>query len=214
MPYIHYYQHKYKAQMKKQLTSVFYSVLILFSFVSRAFAVTTPSFPSCANPQGSLKVSYSEGTHGIVGSMDTYTGKDAVYTLTEETTTQCFCSKDGAGIQTNWWVASSLTEDEISILKNQDWIYVPNGNLWGLRNDPYLAKNINYSCLPGENDNNNKNNSQNSSSDDGIGGGDVLGESGDILGLAATGNSFQVYLAFILGIGLTTLGIYRFKHSK
>lgn len=181
--------------------------LIIFALIFQTYArpvlaISTPSFPSCANPQGTTKASYSEGTHGIVGSGTTYTGKDTVYTLTDDTLTQCFCSADGSGIQTNWWKASSLSENDITVLKSEGWIYVPAGDLWGLAASPYLAKNINYSCLPGSS----------------VGGSpQVLGEGtggGEVLGLAATGDSLLVYSSFLLGAILLLIGLQRIRHHR
>lgn len=194
-----------------KIFSLFLVFSMLISFAKPAFAVTIPSFPACANPQGSLKVSYSEGVHGIVGSGATYTGKDTVYTLSDDTVTQCFCGADGNGIQTNWWKASSLSESEINILKADGWHYVPTGSVWGLAVDPYVAKNVSYNCLQNTSTTSTSNSS---TSDNGVGGGEVLGESsGEVLGLAATGDSILVYLSFILGLILTYLGVKRFKQA-
>ncbi len=192
------------------LTTILASSLFLAT-LSPALAVSTPTFPSCANPQGQIKVTYSDGTHGIAGSTSTYTGRDAVYTLSDDTVTQCFCSTDGQGIQTNWWKASSLSDEEINILKADGWIYIPAGNLWGLAEAPYVAKNINYSCLSGGSSNggstsSSSNNSSGSVLGDGIGGGDP---EGDVLGLAATGDAILVYGSFAIGIVLLWLGIKR-----
>lgn len=186
----------------KKITFWLLFVSLFIASTSPALAVSAPSFPSCANPQGSIKVSYSDGTHGIVGSGATYTGKDAVYTLSDDTVTQCFCGADGNGIQTNWWKASSLTEDQVNILKSEGWVYVPAGNLWGLANAPYVAKNSNYSCLPGSV------NGSSISQDNGTGG---AYEDGDVLGLAATGDSVLVYGSFVLGGILVLIGIRRIK---
>lgn len=194
--------------MKKKiivLSSLFY---LLVSTATPAFAVTKPSFPACANPQGTTKVSYADGTHGIVGSTATYTGKDAVYTLSDDTVTQCFCSADGVGIQTNWWKASSLTEEEINILKSEGWFYIPAGNLWGLDQAPYVAQNISYSCLPGSSSSSSSSSNNSSSQDNGTGGGDP---EGSVLGLAATGNIATVYAAFILATTFLFLGLRKSK---
>jgi len=162
-------------------------VLGAFTLTSTVKAVTTPSFPACVNPQGTLKVSYSQGTHGIVGNTGTYTGSDAVYTLSEDTLSQCFCAEDGNGIQSNWWKVTSLTQDDIQVLKNDGWFYVPNGSLWGLTQDAYMVQNSNYSCR-GD-----------------TGGGDILASSTtsapDVLGLATTGNSVTI-------LGLATIGLF------
>lgn len=185
------------------------TILALVSqiIVSPVLAVTTPTFPSCANPQGTTKVSYSEGTHGIVGSGATYTGKDTVYTLTDDTLTQCFCSSDGQGIQTNWWKASALTENEINILKSEGWIYVPAGLLWGLADSPYVAKNTSYSCLPAQAGLPGAIGGVSDTVYDGIGGGEVLG-------LAATGDSILVYSSFLIGAILLLVGLRRLHHNS
>ena len=165
--------------------------------------LTLPTFPSCANPEGSVQASYSDGTHGIVGSSDTYIGRDVVYTLSDQTVTQCFCSVDNQGIQTNWWVASSLSDSQLSVLKSEGWHYVPAGNLWGLSSVPYIAQNIAYSCQ----------------------GGSTLGATttsdtvpssnadGEVLGLAATGDSLLVYAVFILAAILLFFGIHRLSRG-
>lgn len=194
--------------MLKIIFSVLSFISLALSMAAPAYAVTTPTFPSCANPQGEVKVSYSEGTHGIVGSTATYTGRDTVYTLSDNSLTQCFCDKDGLGIQTNWWKASSLTESEIEILKADGWYYLPTGNLWGLAQDPYLAKNYNYSCLP-SGSNTPSSNSSSVQGDNGIGG----GEEGEVLGLAATGNSLTLILVFSLGLAFILLGAKHVKKS-
>src|SRR5438105_1101896 len=106
----------------KSVISAFILVLSLFVFSGQAFAYQVPQFPSCANPQGTLKVNYDSGTHGIAGKTDSFSGKDSVYTISPEALTQCFCSTNGQGIQTNWWKVSSLTESEINLLKSQGWI--------------------------------------------------------------------------------------------
>jgi hypothetical protein len=196
--------------MKKTILVLFLFTFLQLSVVSPVFAISTPSFPSCANPQGVVRASYSEGVHGIVGSSATYTGSDAVYTLSDDTVTQCFCSVNGAGIQTNWWKASALSEEQLKILESLGWIYVPNGNLWGLAEDPYITKNSNFNCLPGASSTPTIHNTV--SEDNGTGGGDVLGETtGSVLGLAATGDSLLVYSSFLLGIVFLYIGISRIK---
>jgi hypothetical protein len=198
--------------MKKSIWNQIFFTIFYFFVASPVYAISTPTFPSCVSPQGSIKVSYSSGTHGIVGSGETYTGTDAVYTLTQDTLTQCFCSSTGEGIQTNWWKASSLSESEVNVLKSLGWIYVPAGQLWGLEVAPYVALNSKYSCLPGSSSNTSSGDS-NRGHGDGTGGGEVLGvDTGDILGLAATGNIYLVYLSFVLGFGLTFIGIQRIRN--
>lgn len=162
-------------------------------------AATIPSFPACSNPQGALKVKYDSGTHGIVGNTQDFKGSDTVYQLTAETLTQCFCPENGEGIQTNWWKAATLTQDEINSYKNQGWNYIPDGSLWGLDKAPYLAINSSYSC---------KSNTQER----------ALGASSSVtdrvLGLANSGN-LRIMYGF-LGLGLITLlsGLFLADYSK
>jgi len=180
--------------------------LLLVLFVLDAFsligpkevkALTPPEFPACSNPQGTLKVKYDSGTHGIVGETGTFTGSDSVYDVDEDQTLQCFCSENGDGTQTNWWKISSLTQDEIDTLKVLGWFFVPSGAPWGLSSDPYMAFNSTYACRGGN--------------------GVVLAQStstGSVLGLASTGNI--VYLLVLALAGLLSLitGIFLRKISK
>lgn len=162
-------------------------VILLSVSASQAFAVVPPTFPVCSNPQGTLKASYDSGTHGVPGNSSNFTGKDSVYTLSSDTLVQCLCADNGQGVQTNWWKVSSLTADEIAILISQGWTQVPDGSAWGLDQAPYLAKNLNFACFPG------------------TGGPDVLGVStGDVLGLATTGNAAFIFSVILAG--LTFLG--------
>ena len=174
----------------------FFLVTVIFTRTS--YAVTTPTFPTCANPQGVLKVSYSTGSHGIVGVNTEQKGSDSVYTLSDGTLMQCFCSDDGSGIQTNWWKVSLLTDAQIKVLKIQGWFYVPNGALWGLSEAPYMAYNSSYSCrgIGG-----------------GTGGGEILAASTQlpvVLGLAGTGTT-RMILGFTLG-GIILLILARMLH--
>lgn len=129
--------------------AVIFILLVIFSlslFVSGVSAVETPSFPVCANPTGTIKANYQSGEHGIAGRTQNYSGSDTVYQVTDNTLLQCFCPESKNGIQTNWLKASGYTEDDIQVLKNQGWVYIPNGSLWGLDESAYLAKNIDYDC--------------------------------------------------------------------
>ena len=188
--------------MKKIFFTILSFIYLSIQFSTIAFAVTVPTFPSCAAPQGEVKVSYSEGTHGIVGSGQTYTGSDTVYRLSDSALTQCFCDKNGNGIQTNWWKVDLLSESELDILRNDGWYYIPNGSIWGLTPSPYVAKNYTYTCLPGSNGSVSNSNSINHELSTGTGGGD-----GDILGLAATGNMLSLILSLGLGLILLFLGL-------
>lgn len=155
------------------------------------FAIDTPDFPACANPQGTKIVDVGFGTHGIVGDQNTYTGADKVWLQDNGNLMQCFCSVTANGIQTNWWRVSSLTESELSILKADGWIYVPSGAPWGLSDSEYMAKNNGFSCV-------------------GSYGGGNSGSSnslvGQVLGLAFTGNIAYVYAFLGAGMFLITLG--------
>ncbi len=112
--------------------------------------VSVPSFPGCPNPGGQLKVSYSTGTHGIPG-VGEFSGSDSVYTLSDTTLVQCFCSPTNAGTQTNWWKVSSLSHEQVAQLRSEGWIFIPTGADWGLEDLPYLAKNIAFNCSTGSN---------------------------------------------------------------
>ena len=189
--------------------------LILLSMFSapRALAQTVPSFPTCANPQGTVTASYSEGDHGIPGNTETNTGSDTVYTLGEETTMQCFCADNGDGTQTNWWHAASLTEEEIQVLKNAGWVVVPNGALWGLAEGEWLTFNSPYACPKSD-----------GSGESGNTSGTVLAAStdtGNVLGLASTGNIVIIYalagfgaLSILIGFLLRRLSLPHESRTK
>lgn len=200
--------------MKISFKNKFIVFLLSLSFLAggaiapQAFAVAVPNFPACANPQGTVKATYDTGTHGVPGDNASYTGKDTVYTLTNDTLLQCLCTDDGKGIQTNWWKVSSLSENEIKILENSGWIFVSNGLAWGLDNAPYLAQNIAFSCAVEQ------------GSQGGVGGGhvsdgrsdgrtDSLGgkPSGQVLGFAFTGNSPIILSIASLGLILIGFGL-------
>ena len=169
--------------------SIILSAIVLLLSAQSIYALAIPTFPSCINPQGEKIVYYSDGVHGVPADSTTYTGSDAVYRVSDTTLLQCLCLDDGRGIQTNWWKAGTLTQAEINSQINNEWKYVPNGLAWGLTDDPYLIKNISYSCL-------NK-----TSGNGGVGGGSVLG-------LASTGNITTIIFYSISGIVLILVGLY------
>lgn len=186
--------------MKGFIQSVFAVLLVVVSALSvakSANAATTPNFPSCIAPTGSLKVNYDSGVHGIPGDSNTYTGKDSVYTISENALTQCFCPTNGAGIQTNWVKAGVYSENDVKVLTAQGWIYVPTGKVWGLEDTPYLAKNESYSCRGSETRvggaSDSKSNSSNNSG---------------VLGLASTGNFTVLVGSAILGAIFLLVGIF------
>lgn len=188
------------AMLGRKLLFLTVLVFILLSdSASRAFAITTPTFPSCVNPQGTLKTSYDSGTHGVPGNTSTFTGKDSVYTLSNDTLMQCLCADNGQGVQTNWWKVSNLTTDEVAVLVSQGWTQIPDGSAWGLEATPYLAKNSNFACFPG------------------TGGPEVLGAStsnSDVLGLATTGNAAFILSVILAGITFLGLGSFLNKIKK
>jgi hypothetical protein len=192
-------------------------VILLSAFARPAFAVTTPTFPVCANPQGEIKVTYTDGVHGVPGDTTTYSGQDTVYTLSDTTLTQCLCTVNGGGIQTNWWKVSSLTRSEKNILINQGWILIPDGSAWGLQAAPYLAQNTSFSCATSTSNSGNPGGPGDGLSDgrsdgrsDGLSSSPqaVLGVSTQaVLGLASTGNIAFILTVVILGIVLLSGGI-------
>lgn len=178
--------------MSHYIRSIIFSVLAFWvistyspGLHSVVIAQTVPSFSSCTNPQGSVKADNPSGTHGIVGESGNYSGSDTVYRLSGDTLTQCFCSQNNQGIQTNWWKITSLSPGDIAVLEREGWIYVPNGKLWGLDEGAYLAKNAPYVCSGGR-----------------VGGASATNV-GDVLGLATTGN--MPLLLGLLAIGLLSL---------
>lgn len=163
------------------------SIILLVSLTYSVLAIEAPTFPSCLNPQGTLKVKYGSGVHGIVGDTREFRGSDAVYTVSNGRLFQCFCPDTGSeGIQTNWWKVASLSQTEINDFTRQGWILVEDGSLWGLDKDPYLAKNVKYICK-------------------GLGG---IG-GGEVLGLASTGSIDSIiYESFLVSIGLGLLLVW------
>jgi hypothetical protein len=175
-------------------------ILFLFLFASVAYAYETPTFPTCSNPSGDLKVNYETGEHAIVGESSLRSGSDSVYWLSNQNALQCFCPDQGMGIQTNWWKIVDLTQENIDGLTKQGWNFIASGRDWGLAADPYLTKNIDYTCNPGGNDNSNGTG----------GGGETLssstGTGGSVLGLAGTGDNAK-YIGFLaLGVSLALAG--------
>ena len=177
-----------------RLKLFFSSIFILLSS-SPILALEEPKFTLCANPSGQIQVSWQEGVHGIVGRSQTYLGEDTVYRLSETTLTQCFCSDEGVGIQTDWWELP-LEGNELPS-EASGWIYVPDGSVWGLAETSYFARNTDYTCLP-------ESQLQNQS--------EILGESGrggEVLGLAATGGTLDLILIFTFGLWLILLALKR-----
>jgi len=106
-----------------------------------------------------------------------------------------------------------LTQDEIDSLVSKGWKYVPNGLAWGLTDDPYLVKNLTYSCLTTTSNGGTGGGGgagSSSSSSSGAQSGSVSGLStyGSILGLASTGNIKTIIFFNISGITLILFGLY------
>ena len=167
------------------IASMFFGLaLVLLASATKVDAVVTPSFPSCLAPQGTKNVEYLDGTHGVPGQYGENRGSDRVYSLTDTTLLQCLCREDGSGIQTNWWKVSSLTEDEINEFRRLGWVYVPDGQLWGLDASAYMALNTDYACTAQ--------------------GGQILATStSNVLGLAATGDKLPIW--YLTPVGVTAL---------
>lgn len=201
--------------MKKFIRSLVFAGTLLAVSTQTVFAATPPNFPSCSAPQGSVIASYPSGTHGVPGNSSELTGSDTVYVVSEAATLQCFCSDNGSGIQTNWWKATGLTENEISVLTAQGWVYIPDGSVWGLDKAPYLALSAAYSCKQGGTGGGGGSSSNNNSSSSNIGGGQVLSaETGEVLGLADTGNIVKIYAVFTAAFITFGLASYFLKKAS
>jgi hypothetical protein len=184
------------AGFTQKFVSVILAVISVLTMAQIAHAATTPNFPTCIAPSGSVKANYDNGTHGIVGDTNTYTGKDTVYTISDNALTQCFCPGNGAGIQTNWVKAGIFSENDQKVLIAQGWIYIPTGKVWGLEDVAYLAKNESFSCR---------------GTDSKVAGASATNshknEAGNVLSLASTGNFSFLLGTFILSIIFLAGGI-------
>ncbi|OGM19478.1 hypothetical protein A2685_00710 [Candidatus Woesebacteria bacterium RIFCSPHIGHO2_01_FULL_37_10] len=138
--------------MNKRI-NLFLAVLLLLLVTSVTAYVkaqtSAPSFPSCREktPPGDV-ASYGYGWHQIVGESILREGSDNVYSLSSGNYLQCFCPVNGnEGVQTNWWSAEGLTQEEINSFVSQGWIF-ENGLMWNLGDKGYLAKNNSLNCGP------------------------------------------------------------------
>ena len=187
-----YHEHKLAGA-----SSILLALLLLaFVFAGVASAQTPPDFPACSNPQGTLDKNYTSGIHGVVGDPNTYSGADGVYGVDAVRTLQCFCSDAGNGIQTNWWRVGSLTQDEIDTLVKLGWNYVPDGSVWGLNSEAYMAKNSPYAC----------GGSSSSQTRGAVLAAASTSTSGSVLGLASTGEALTFYGLIVLGFASILLG--------
>lgn len=128
---------------------LFLIALFLLCATSAQAASTQATFTSCTNPQGTTVASYADGVHGIAGDSATHTGSDAVFQISSTQYTQCFCDGEN-GTQTNWLNVKDMSFDVINQWEKQGWIYIPDGSLWGLDADPYLAFNMPFACPTGK----------------------------------------------------------------
>jgi hypothetical protein len=185
--------------------------------------IPKPTFPKCSTPQGQTVVYHITGVHGIPGDSGTYTGSDEVFRLTEDTLTQCFCSINDDGIQSNWWKVSSLTIDEVEELVALGWVYIPNGALWGLDEAPYMVQNTRYDCDPedpkdddDDDDDDKDDNDEDDDDDERIG--SILGMSdqrfGQVLGLATTGNLVLIALLSTISGYFFALALFLIKKAR
>ncbi len=163
---------------KRTVFGLVFVCFAFFAFKVPVWAVTAPDFPSCTSLSGEVLVSYNEGAHGIVANEGEFVGKDAVYIVKDSNLVQCFCADSGKGVQTNWWKQNSLTEAQVSLLRDLGWIYVPSGFPWGLEDTPYFAKNSDYSCLSST-DNGSSNGGGGGQTGGGVGGGNPSAPSCD-----------------------------------
>ncbi len=132
--------------LKKSLITVLSLPILFTSFAQPAFAMSVPEFGSCLNPQVAASQVNTGNNHGVIGKSGNYSGTDTIYSLSNGNVMQCLCPDSGNGVQTNWLKASSFSQSDIDVLKNQGWIYVATGSSWGLEDVPYLAKNSDYAC--------------------------------------------------------------------
>lgn len=197
------------------LTIFIASLLLVFIWVPsvKAEYQIPSSFTSCHNPVGAIKADYPVGEHAIVGVIGLKTGSDKVFAVGEDNYTQCFCPTTGStGVKTNWLAAGQISKEDQNVLITQGWVYIANGADWGLSNQPYLAKNTEFSCSGG-----NESQGGGGGTSEGDRGSSGQGGGGEVLGistLADTASDFtkyQVLLTILLAIGLI---IYGYKIQK
>lgn len=189
----------YNTHMK--IVSGVFITLVIASLFSpmQSFAVTVPPFSSCLNPQGTTVASYSTGTHGIVGDMSEHTGSDSVYLQDNGNLVQCFCPTNGNGIQTNWLKASAVSQNDVNVLINSGWTYIPDGSAWGLDPVAYLAQNTSFACQGTSNGGSGSTgggSSSNNSSDPGTSTGVAQAAATSLHNLANTGDMQAIVYVF------------------
>jgi len=144
----------------KRLNSIYQSSLTVLSAVafmtsvglmpaSNVLANEVPSFPGCTTLTTNTGnwSSQLDGTHHIPGQEAPIAGVDNVYFISNDNFVQCLCPVEGNGIQTVWWNADQLSDEEKNSYVSQGWFKL-SGSDWNLRNHSYLAKNSEYNCKP------------------------------------------------------------------
>jgi hypothetical protein len=189
-------------------------IVLLVCKTSPAQAVMDPPLFSCLQPIGTLTSSYSIGVHGIPGDGRTYSGSDRVFSIDQSHVLQCFCPSDSSnGIQSNWWRVNELTPEDQDFFIRRGWVFVPNGQPWGLAESPYLVKNDSFQCQESGRGGQGGGDSSTTSTTDGSTstadqkanrGGSILG----ISSLANTGSAQKIMLLYGVGI-LSALLAYR-----
>ncbi len=206
------------------MQTVFASFILLFLIgflwapLARAEYEIPTSFTSCHNPVGEVKADYPTGKHAIVGVVGLKSGSDKVFAVGNDNYTQCYCPTTGQiGIKTNWLAAGQISKEDQNVLITQGWVYIPNGANWGLSNQPYLAKNIEFICSEGGHDSpggggGTSEGGGGNISGQGSGGGEVLGIS-TLAGTSSNYTKYQVILTILLAIGLIVYG-YKIQKTK
>ncbi|HSA83531.1 MAG TPA: hypothetical protein VLF20_01440 [Patescibacteria group bacterium] len=114
--------------MRHILVSIVFLFVFLFAFIGSVSAIVFPDFGSCLNPRIAASQVNSGTNHGVVGSSTAYSGTDSIYRLSDGNVLQCLCQDNGDGIQTIWFRASSMTQEDSAYLLANGWIYVPTGS--------------------------------------------------------------------------------------
>ena len=143
----------FKISKLQNLTS---ALVLVFAFTVLGFFgvsllaqanVNPPSFSTCQSFYGTDGdfASHETGTHQIVGG-GLLEGFDNVYSQDGGNYLQCYCPVEGEdGIQTVWWLADDLSEEDVNYYKAMGWFY-ENGLQWNLGDHWYLAKNSASVC--------------------------------------------------------------------
>lgn len=200
---------------KKSIALTAITASLFVSAASPVYANSVPEFGSCVNPQWSKTQENHGSNHGVV-NVGTFSGVDSIY-ASGGNALQCLCTDTGEGYQTNWLKASDYSHEQIESLKAQGWIYVPEGQDWGLEKGPYLAKNASYTCttctptptptsIPGP--------TPTPSVTTQVQGASANNTSSNAGGLASTGNALVIYTSLIAGAVALILGMVLKKFSK